>query len=217
MSRGAARIRLGGATMLLAAAGLSIGACRAGGKNFDNENDDLRRQLATAEAELARITAERNELRAKVNEMAKASAQAGGLSEEAREALPRCAGVRLERLSGPVDDDGAPGFDAVDFYVQPIDGRQRFIPVAGSLSAQATLIPPAGTAEGAPKLLGRVELSPSQMREAYRSSMLGTHYSVRLELDPANQALEGSVVLTVELLDALSAERHRAELISAGK
>lgn len=190
---------------------LALPACRAKPKNFDNENDELRRRVAALEADVERLTAERNEARAKLAEAARAAAEAGGMTEEAREALPRCAGVRLGRLSGPVDDDGSPGFDAVDFYVQPFDGRQRFIPIAGTLAAEATLIPkPDARAGATPRTLGRVTLSPSQLREAYRSSPLGTHYSVRLPLDPPNAPLDGTVVLTVAVTDALTGQVFEA-------
>ncbi|HVZ94936.1 MAG TPA: hypothetical protein VG797_10540 [Phycisphaerales bacterium] len=200
-------------TLLFLAAGVLTG-CKAKPKNFDNENDALRRRVTELETQLAATTAERNELQAKLAEAARTSAAAGGLSEEAREALPRCAGVRLGRLSGPVADDGTPGLDAIDFYVQPFDGRQRFVPVAGTLTASAAFIPrTSGTAvpPPPPRELGRVTLSPNQLREAYRASPLGTHYTVRLPLDPPNMPLEGTVVLRVELLDALTGQTWRAE------
>ncbi len=189
--------------------------CRAQPKDFDNENDTLRRRVTELETDLARMTAERNEASAKLAEMSRVAAQAGGLSEEAREALPRCAGVRLGALSGPVDDDNTPGLDVIDFYVQPFDGRQRFVPVAGTLSVEATLIPKPGAGGGAskPRSLGSITLSPADLREAYRSSPLGTHYSVRLSLTPPNAPLEGSVVLTARLMDALTGQNYDAQLI----
>lgn len=216
-----------------ACAAMAIAAlvgCRAKPKDFDNENDALRRQVIDLEAQVQSLTAERGELQAKVAEMSRerdASIDSGSAAAEVVESLPRCAGIEFSRYSGLADRDGTPGPEAIDVYLRPFDGRRRFVQVAGRLSITATLVPsgsaqeplgtavsqptaPRGSATTQPRTLTRVDLGPRELREAYRSGPLGTHYSVSLPLNPPNQPLDGVVVVYVTLIDAISGLSHEA-------
>lgn len=205
---------------------LALVGCRAKPKDFENENDVLRRQVIDLESQVASLSAERGELQAKLAEMMRerdASLDSGSAAAEVVASLPRCAGIEFSRYTGLADRDGTPGPEAIDLYIRPYDGRQRFVQVAGRLSVTATLVPPGSVAEpmgtdkaGAagtasspqPRTLAQLELSPNDLREAYRSGPLGTHYSVTLPLDPPNQPLNGVVVVYATFTDAISGLSH---------
>lgn len=206
--------------------------CRAKPKDFDNENDTLRRQVVDLESQVQALSAERGELQAKLAEILRerdAAVDSGQPGAEVVESLPRCAGIEFSRYTGLADRDGIPGPEAIDIYLRPFDGRQRFVQVAGRLSITATLVPPGTATEplgagkgsagssvaaspgtAAPRTLAKLDLGPREIREAYRSGPLGTHYTVSLPLDPANQPLNGVVVVYVTFTDAISGLAHEA-------
>lgn len=187
-------------------------ACSSGPKNFENENDLLRRRVLDMERQIADLTALNEELAVKVRAAA-ARSPSDGVVAEALEALPRCVKIEIGALSGLVDTDGVAGFDAVDVYVRPLDGRGRFTQVSGWLAVNASLLPigtsGAPTAEG-PRLIASARFSPIELREAYRSSFTGTHYSVRIPLEAPNQRLAGALSITVTLEDGVSGEVRTA-------
>ncbi len=210
---------------------IALPACSSGPKNFENENDDLRRQRENLLERVESLEAALAEARAKIAEMHAALQVAGdATSAEVLEALPRAAGIEIDRLSGPVDRDGEPGYpESIDVYVRPYDGRRRFVQVAGTLAVEARYVPLPGdppadrllAAAGADVdaqppdgadaiLLGTATLSPAELREAYRSSVMGTHYTVRITPRPDVRVLDGSIVLSAVLVDRVTGQRHEA-------
>lgn len=195
------------ALVVLAAAG-----CRAKPKNFDNENDSLRRQVGQLESEVARLSAERNEAIAQ-REIAlqQLSAATGEPAAAVVRSMPASAGIRIGRLTGGVAEADPERVDAVEVYIRPHDGRQRFVQVAGTMTVEVVQLAEPGAAMAMPALVGKVTLTPEQLREAYRSSVMGTHYAVRVPLDPPiNKAVMGRFAITVLLEDAVSGQRHVA-------
>ena len=204
---------------LLAIAALALGAC-SGPKDFDNENDDLRRERETLLARVAELEARLAESDAKLGELTTTLGQLGGEpAADVVASMPRCAGIELDRLSGPVDRDDAAGPEAIGVYVRTFDGRRRFVQVAGRLVLEATLLPPPERpdAEFGARVLGRVELGPVDLRDAYRSSPMGTHYAAAIPLRPGNRPLEGTIVLRATLYDAITGRRLTAERIESGR
>ena len=197
---------------------VALPGCRAGPKDFDNENDDLRRRVVDLESEVNRLRAERNEFESQLIELARVhQAGSGDLAADVIAALPRCAGIRIGRYSGLADRDHIPGPDTVDIYVTPYDGRQRFVQVVGRLTAEVALLPPLGLSEqqGEPQVIARHVLSPAELRDAYRSSPAGTHYSLRLPIDPAARPEGATLVIRVELLDVVSGLAFDAQYVPA--
>ena len=124
MTRRAAR------QIALAAAALALapgGCLTQGPRNYENENDALRATVLELRTQVEDLTAERDELLSKLRET-----EAKPLEPQALEALPRVAGIRLDPLTGVDDDDTSPGMDRLIAYVEPFDGRRRFVQVAGS-------------------------------------------------------------------------------------
>lgn len=191
-----------------------LAGCRAKGKW--SETDALREQLAAAQKQITTLTAERNEAQAKLAEAERVRLATGDLSADAAAALPRVAAIMIDRLSGLTDSDPNDGrpYDAVEVYLKPSDGRERFVQIVGSVNVRADLVPPAGSNDS-PITISSATYDPEQLREAYRSTILSTHYTLRMGIAPASAfPLDGaSIALSVEFLDALTGRVHRAERI----
>jgi hypothetical protein len=210
------------AALALAGVAAALPACRAGG--FENENDRLRYRVQELETDLARATAERRELEAKLAERtAELNATQPDAAGELIAAIPRVAGVGIDRLSSLVDRDAEPGFESIDVYIRPFDGRQRFVQAVGTLRVQALRLNPppaadaanADDADDAPaggELLAQATLGPRDLRDAYRSTLLSTHYSVELRLNPPipQDPAAGPVLITVQFRDAITGLTHTA-------
>lgn len=203
------------ATLVLG--GVMASGC-SGPKDFDNENDALRREREELFDEVRRLEAELGEANSKIDELSAVLAGTGeGPTAEVLGALPRCAGIEIDRLSGVSQADAEMGErGVVRVYVRPFDGRQRFVQVAGRMIVEARLIPLAredsgrGAPEAAGVLLGRVDLGPEALRESYRSGVTGTHYSVEVVPDWDVRVLDGAVVISAVFLDAVTGRRHEA-------
>lgn len=201
---------------MLACAGVLVGC--GGPKNFDNDNDALRRERESLTVENDRLRAQVGELRAKLDEIARTNRLADGEDAEAlARATPRCGGIDLHRFTALIDQDAEPGAEAIEVVLSPFDGRKRFIQVSGWVTIRADLIP-SPDAEGEaqpPRLLLSATLGPEEVREAYRSSVMGTHYAFTLPLDavaPAGGgATDGSVMIVASFRDAQTGRRHRAQ------
>ncbi len=210
----------GGPVVIGAIAAMSLLPALLGGcgkKNFLNENDRLRRAALKQDAEITVLRAQVGELESKLIELGEQSSDR--LDPEILEALPRVAGVRIGRLSGLRDADSIPGWDVLDVYISPYDGRNRFVQVTGRLIVEARLLPGLEEAvqadPGGPggQILGRVGLSPTEVREAYRADLIGQRYSVQVSLPTPNEPLSGDVLVRVEFLDGLTGVWRRAERV----
>lgn len=186
-----------------------LGGCRSKSKNFENENDELRRRVAALETERDAASARASEAEAKLREFVTARESVD--EQEALEALPRVAGVSIGRLSGFADYDAQGRARSFDVYVRPHDGRMRFVQFAGRMNVEATLFDERIETGGAARRLGGATLGPADVRESYRASPLGVHYAVRLEFDEPVAADAGVVVVRVELIDPIGGQTHRAE------
>ena len=185
-----------GAAILSLPSGCTIGGSGRAGDAFDRlrrENHDLREQLDLA-------TAQRDEHLAKLRAI-----DAPPLTPEAREALPRCALIEIDRLSGPSPAD-AP---MITVYVRSLDGRRRFVQVAGTLTVHASI---AGSSTEDTSSDSSLTLGPLELREAYRAGVGGTHYAVMLPLSlSAGQRSGVRLALRATLIDAVTGVTHHAE------
>lgn len=168
--------------LLLAGCNLRIG----GSVGLDKVADDLRAENHGLRDQLAATGAERDELKAKL-------AALGRDTAEVAEATPRVAGIELDPLSG-LSPDGK----SFLFYVRPYDGRRRFLQAVGELTVTVER-------DGSP-LAGPLVLSPSQLRDAYRSGLTGVHYTAELPA-PGPRAV-GVVTLRAALADAATGLTH---------
>jgi|GEM_PF-666300 len=223
-------IRPVGALGVLVFAALLLVAC-GGPKNFTNENDRLRREVLSLESRISSLESGNAELRARLAEAERRGE--APMPESVREALPRAG--RLELLE-PLRDLSVDGRDTgrVRVRVRPIDGRGRFVQVAGSLTVEVIVLPPllAGAngaaraeADHAPipmsedrlfreppigigaRRLAHVTLTPAELREAYRAGLSAPSYWV----DIPGVFGTPELLVRVRLEDAVTGVTHTAE------
>ncbi|TDJ58985.1 MAG: hypothetical protein E2O40_00810 [Planctomycetota bacterium] len=70
----------------------------------------------------------------------------------------------------------------------------------GSLSVHAATLP----ADSDAITLGRVTLGPLQLRDAYRSTFLGTHYTIDVPIRIPDPATQTRCTVKVEFIDGRS-------------
>lgn len=187
---------------------LALVGCRAGPKNFDNENDALRREVSTLKAEVSRLSAENTDLRAKADQALAAMKASGTPGAAVIESMPRCAALELSSKTA-LARSGPP---QVEVVIETLDARRRFVQVAGTLRVDATSLPQ--DANGTPQTIGVVTLTPEMLREAYRSSFMGTHYAVTLDLSAPPS---GTLVVRARLDDAVTAQTLEATRTLTGR
>lgn len=184
-----------------ALAALALAAC--GPRNYVNTNDELRREVLDLQRQLAAETAAKEEALSKLEEAERV--RVGALPPDVLAALPRCADLTLENTTGlarTAPGEGPP--DALDVYARPLDGRRRFIQMVGRLTIEVTLLPTPGPAAPPPRRLAYTELTPIEVREAYRAGLFAAHYVVRVPLPELPDPVGGALVVRVQYLDALT-------------
>ena len=93
----------------------------------------------------------------------------------------------------------------MQLYVQPVDGLGRFVQLVGHLTVHVGVLPATGDA----RTLGHVDLSPAELRDAYRSGITGTHYTIEIPLEDPGAA--GSVCdARVHYVDGRTGRRFEA-------
>ena len=185
---------------LLLLLALPLGACRLGGsRSVEAENDRLRRETAEQRARLAALEGELRELRARL-----ASSPAAG---PAAPTLPVATSVEVGRFSGLLPASGqAPTAPRLRVEFMPLDGRGRFVQIAAG--AEIEILQASGgtdtPAASSGAVLARVSLSPDEVREAYRSTFVGTFYEHVLDLPTPTPT--GPVTIRVTLHDGLTGQ-----------
>jgi len=200
--------------MLLIAPGCRIG----GSSGVSAENDRLRAEVVDLSDRIKLLEGERDELKVKVAELAEARAMT--MPQEVLEALPRATTISIDGLSGFTPTDPSAPATGVVAYFTPKDGRGRFVQVAGTIKVEALVAAAEIGAGSEPRLVGSVSLNPAQVRDAYRSGLLGTHYTVEFPMQEAvaRGPAEGpTLILRAEFMDGLTGQVHRAERLIPGR
>jgi len=118
--------------------------------------------------------------------------------------LPRMTALQIHRYSRLVIESDASGI--LEIWLDPRDGRGRFIQMAGPLSLHLAVVTPGGDLE----TLLRQDLSAAEVRDAYRSFVTGTHYAFVLPVADLPQP-PGAVMLVAEHFDDFTGgTAHRA-------
>ncbi|MHC4079705.1 MAG: hypothetical protein ACYS15_13950 [Planctomycetota bacterium] len=174
------------------------------GKKASRQNDMLRARVMDLETQVEQLTDRNRELEAA---LAEAEAAPGELPQVVRANVPRVARIEIDRLSHALDEDGDGRVEALLVYVKPTDGLGRFVQLAGWLSVHAADLPPDAEAT----TLGQVTLGPAEVRAGYRTSFMGTHYSVTLPLTLPADRPEGPCTVRVIYKDGRSGRSVSAE------
>lgn len=197
---------------LAAVAGVlfALPGCRVGGgRDVEKVNDELRRENLDLKQQVETLTRDRDDLRAKLAD--EAQARLGALKPEVLEALPVCAGLEIEKLSGLGPAERSAAATGVVVYLRPFDGRDRVVQVVGTVDVEATWLPGGAGKGEAPRTIARARLEPAQLREAYRSGLMGSGYTVELPLEAPIAARAGTLVIRAEFADALTGKVWKAE------
>lgn len=199
------------ATLLVLLAASFLPGCRFGGvRSVEAENDRLRQEVADHEKKQQALQGEVSELKVK---LAEASRAQQGLPAEALEALPRVASIEISSLCGFEPIDSKEPATGVAVWFETKDGRGRFVQAVGRVTIQALILP---TGPGDPQQVASITLTPVQLRDSYRSSFTGTHYSVDLKLDSPLErgpAKTPSLVVRIEFQDAITGEVLKGERV----
>ncbi len=158
-------------------------------------------------AELIERTRERDASRAKVAELETKVAELSvardaKLDPEAVEAMPALAGVALSSLSTARLID--PNHAALALVLEPRDGLGRFMQFTGTVRASVAVLIPGR----APLPAGSTTIAPKTLRDAYRSGLMGTHYTIEIPLTWEGAEPARSVSISVEFTDALTGKAY---------
>jgi hypothetical protein len=170
--------------LVLTAGMVSLIGCRSA-RNFgkpDCKYDLLVAELRTREQEVLEARAELQQLRMTTGTPGRAAPGLGCLPGEPAfhpGVPPGVRGISLAAGTGGVDDDGHPGDEAFMVVVVPRDDEGTAVKTPGVLRVSAYDVTP----EGLKLPIGRWEVSPDQMRKAWRSGLLSTGYFVPLQWD----------------------------------
>jgi len=142
-----------------------------------------------------------SELEAKV---AEAAVESGGNSVALLN-VPRVAAIELSRLSSV--RAASEGSTTLDLHVTAVDGRGRPIQLTGRLKAVARFMP----VDKESIELGRVSLSPAEVRDAWRAGVLGASYQVEIPLQLSLISEDSSGIhVSARFTDALTGVDHDA-------
>lgn len=155
--------------LLLAFTGL-LTSC--GPHNYLNENDKLRAQNLDLQQHVSQLkqqldlarsenTALRQKLRPHPTTMPSA-------------VVPQLAKIQIGSYSGSLPDHRRD----LRIYLRTLDGKGRFLPVAGRATLKAVFIPD----KGEPQQIAEKTYPPPAFDATYRSTLMGTHYSLDLRL-----------------------------------
>jgi len=182
---------------------LMLVGCGAGPRNFENENDALRAERLELQREIDRVT---ENLKLREGEIAtlRAELDSPGLDEGAQP--PMISQLELGKFSGPVDENDDGRDEAIVIYLQTLDQHGRFLPIA----ATASIIVATLETQGQVGVVAEQEYTYQDFDAAYRSNLMGTHYTLSLPL-PAEGELPEEVTLRVELTEATTGSKKSAQ------
>jgi len=168
-------------------------------KKVSKENDRLRALVLDLEDENRELAGRSAELDGQLQLLIRDLP----IPQEVRDATPHVTDISIGSVSHATDTDGDGRADAIVVYVEPTDGLGRFVQLVGELSVHAATLPTDGDAI----TLGRVTLGPRELRDAYRSTFLGTHYTVEVPITIADPATQTVCTVKVEFVDGRSGRR----------
>lgn len=177
-----------------------LNGCRTGG-NLATVNNHLREDNLALRDENATLTRRVEELELSLKTK---SAGEGELPAEIQANLPRVTAISLDPLSHLAF---AEHVGMVTAFIKPTDGRGRFTQMVGKVSMQL-IATPEGTS--AVTLASRT-FDAFEVREAYRSSFMGTHYTFEMPIEPVREKSVASLLLVVQYEDGVTGAKLMAE------
>ena len=174
-----------------------------------NQNDALRRQVRDLEEQVNAAKAKQVELEQQLVQSAKSAEEKSSIDPAILAATPHVASVQIGGSSGflaskvGVETGGC----TARIYLEPSDGLGRFLQIVGSVQISVFDL----KAGGKSQTLGTAEFSPSQVRDAWRGGILGSHYTFEIPLAGSDWNCQGSVTAKLEFLDGTTGKIFTAE------
>ena len=174
-----------------------------------NQNDALRRQVRDLEEQVNAAKAKQVELEQQLVQSAKSAEEKSSIDPAILAATPHVASVQIGGSSGflaskvGVETGGC----TARIYLEPSDGLGRFLQIVGSVQISVFDL----KAGGKSQTLGTAEFSPSQVRDAWRGGILGSHYTFESPLAGSDWNCQGSVTAKLEFLDGTTGKIFTAE------
>lgn len=179
------------------AALLWLGGCTIGGSSTASaQNDELRRKVAEQQRQIESLAAARGELDAKLA----ANALDAGADPEVAAATPVVSVLEIDSLSTLLPLEAKEPATGLRVHVRTLDGRRRFTQAVGVMTVELK--------DGAGATLATGRVGPVALRDAYRSSVTGTHYTIETPLPSSAQGKTFTLSVTFE--DALTGRRLEA-------
>ncbi|MSR18887.1 MAG: hypothetical protein EXS00_06955 [Phycisphaerales bacterium] len=169
--------------------------------------DEYRREIADLTARLDKTSLELEELKSKLG---REQVPPGQLSAEALAAMPLLAGVTLGGTTGLWPATAGDGGCLLRVYVMPEDGRGRFTQIVGSIDVSLVTAVEGCEAQSLCRSFG-----PGEIRDAWRSGFMGTHYTFEIPV-PSPDACEAGGALRVSFQDAISGRTFEHEIAIPG-
>ncbi|MCI0674491.1 MAG: hypothetical protein L0Y42_01810 [Phycisphaerales bacterium] len=190
----------------LALAALTSTSC-SNTKEVSKANNELRMKNVELQSQVDDLSRRNKELQI---ELERSSAVPSTLPEDIRANTPHVTAIKIDGISHVRDSDNDGRPDRLVIYLQPTDGRGRFTQLVGSVSVNAALVP----ADGEAQTVGRVTLNPAEVRDAYRSTITGIHYTIEVPIQlpdlPAGKG-DQKLVASVAYDDGATGQRLTAE------
>lgn len=138
--------------------------------------DPWRREIAEKDRRIAALEAQVGELETALAERSAILTPEGVEADSSPAgAVPHIAGIRLARQTG-VDPDSR---GTIRVWVEPFDGRERFIQMAGTLEVEVS-VPDPSSPDG--RRAVRESFGPLAVRDAWRSGVMGASYAFTVHL-----------------------------------
>lgn len=177
---------------------------RAGGQDLELVNNRLREQNLELRERVATLEQQLAELQIALQPTAEGESASPQLSAEQLANLPRVTTITLDRWSGIAREAAG---RVLRVYVKPADGRGRFTQMTGDVTIKLISVPTTGDAVTA----AEHTFGPAEVREAYRSSVMGTHYTFEVPIELPEGAADATWLLLVEYRDAVTGAALKAE------
>lgn len=189
--------------LVLAGSALLVVGCKAKVLR-PSEADAFRAREATLRADLDRAQRRVSELETKLAAVEARSTTHPTLDAEAAAALPALARVEVSSLSSARRTGERAA--RLDLVVAPEDALGRFIQLTGTLRVQAVVLAPGDAAPARPPVAVSRTVGPAELRAAYRAGLLGTHYTVEVDIawDETFAGEPRAISVAAEFVDALS-------------
>ncbi|MBX3408731.1 MAG: hypothetical protein KF859_02450 [Phycisphaeraceae bacterium] len=194
---------------------VALAGCTVGGQRSSSaENDRLRREVIALKERVRLLEGRERELSVQLAQTTASLAAAS--PAEIIDATPVVTSIEIDSLSGFSPADPARPAESVVWYVRPLDGYGRFVQAVGAMAVEAIIVDSTVGSAASGTVIAARTLSPRELRDAYRSGLMGTHYTVEVPLGAPIARPPGAsptLLLRAQFTDALHGAVHTQERV----